>query len=110
MKTDVKAFKVDVNNIGGKDGYAFVICVTYGLDTISKYYGGEFYELLSNYEKPKLNIPTPHTFTFREAFIVFGNTNAIAPDGRKDIEKWIETKMKEVYGDNCNVTIKDLVQ
>jgi len=102
LKTDIKAFKVVVDN---KESRATLICVTYRIDTSGSYYGAEFYELVTSFDNSNFSIPYGGA-TFQEELRVTSTAAAVTPQYRKDIEKWIEIKMKEAYGKDCIVTVE----
>lgn len=103
-KTDIKAYKIVVDN---RTDRATLICVTYRIDTTGRYFGAEFYELVTTFDNSKFSIPYDRGATFQEELRVTARGYAVAPEYRKDIEKWIENKMKEAYGDDLVIFIED---
>ncbi len=104
-KTDIKAFRVVVDN---RENSATLICVTYRIDTEGKYFGSEFYELVTSFDNSQFSIPYDRGATFKEELRVTTRGYAVTPEYRKDIEKWIERKMKETYGSDISVTVEDI--
>lgn len=108
MKTDVKAYKIVVANTSST---ATLICVTYKIGFIGNNYGAEFYELISSFDNSEFRIPDgSHTFSFQEELRIFATSTGIAPENRLNIENWIEDRMKEAYGAECNVQVTDFVK
>jgi hypothetical protein len=103
-KTDIKAFKIIVDD---KENRATLICVTYRIDTEGRYFGAEFYELVSSFDNSTFSIPYDRGASFQEELRVTARGYAVTPEYRKEIEKWIENKMKEAYGNTLKVTIED---
>ena len=105
IKTDVKAYKVVVDNEGAR---ATLICVTYKISPSGSYYGAEFYELVTSFDNSNFKIPQgSHTFSFREELRLFSTAASIAPENRKNIENWITTKMKECYSNDSKVLVEN---
>ena len=105
MKTDIKAYKIVVDN---KESRATLICLTYRIGASGVGYGAEFYVLVSSFNATGFRIPEgSHSFTFQEEMRIFWNAVLIAPENRLDIEKWISSKMKIVYGDECKVSVEN---
>ena len=105
IKTDIKAYKVVVDN---KNARATLICVTYRISLSAPHYGAEFYQLVTNFDNSGFKIPYgSHTFTFQEELRIFSTAAGIAPSNRENIEEWITTKMKEAYGLDISVAVED---
>ena len=105
MKTDIKAYKVVVDN---RESRATLVCVTYKIGASGPNYGAEFYLLVTSFDNTGFKMPLgAHDFTFQEEIRLFWNAVLIAPDNRQDIENWISSKMKIVFGNDCTVTIKN---
>ena len=107
IKTDVKAYKVVVDN---KESRATLICVTYKIGSSGTHYGAEFYELVTSFDKSDFRIPqVSHTFSFKEELRLFSTAASIAPENRKNIEGWISDKMKECYGNDSKVHVENFL-
>ena len=104
IKTDIKAYRVVADN---RENCATLICVTYRVDTVGRYFGAEFYELVSSFDNTKFSIPYDRGATFQEELRVTARGYAVAPEYRKDIEKWLENKMEEAYGSDIIVIVED---
>ena len=105
MKTDIKAYKVVVDN---RNSRATLVCVTYKIGASGPNYGAEFYLLVSSFDDSGFKMPLgTHDFTFQEELRMFWNAVLIAPDNRLDIENWIGSNMKIVFGADCTVTVKN---
>lgn len=106
MESDKKAYSVTIN-VGQR--YAYLILITYALDPSRKHVVLEFHELGNNFGDSGLNIPSSRLPTFKEELRVLGKAVTLYQGLRSGEEKIIEEKLKEAYGSEATVIIREIV-
>ena len=111
IKTEIKAHRIFVDSIvNDTENRATLICITYRISYDQNHYAAEFTELVSNFDNSQFVIPNwGHTFSFQEEIRIFSTAAALVPNNRQNIEDWLTLKMKEVYGQECEVTVEEIV-
>ena len=104
MKTDIKVYEIYVVN---KDSRASLICITSRISFSGPHYSAEFIQPISTFDNSIFKIPIGGYYNFQEELRLFSIAFAITPENRKNIEDWIKTKMKEAYGEDSEVAVKE---
>jgi len=87
---------------------AVLHCIIYS-DTIhNRYFDAEFRVVQNSFSNIPISKPEARLTTFQDELRRGGQTRLIQDGYPQDIEKWIENKMKEAYGDNLTIRIEEL--
>jgi hypothetical protein len=101
IKNNIKAYRIRVTKEGST---ATILCVTYGIDNIERYFGAEFYVLVNSFDNSSFSIPSNRTATFQEELRATGKGYGVAPEYSTGIEDWIQFRIKDAYGHDSDLT------
>jgi hypothetical protein len=105
IKNNIKAYKIFIKKEGST---ATILCVTYGIDNIDRYFGAEFYILVNSFDNSSFSIPSNRTATFQEEVRATGKGFGVAPEYSTGIEDWIQFKIKDAYGNDLDLKFEKL--
>lgn len=104
FRTDVKSYEILVNK---SNANATIICITYRISEQHPYYGAEFRLLVTSFPPAVLPMPEGRAFTFQEEILLLWRGDLVAPVNRMDMSGWLTEKMKLVFGNVINVTVRE---
>ena len=104
-KSEINAYRIYANN---RQDRVYLVCVIEKIGLSGNHYGATFYELVTTFDDSTFNIPYDSKQTFQEELRTTSIAVEIIPEERDMIEKWIEMKIKEGYGKECEVLIENL--
>ncbi len=105
MKTNSKKYRIQVEN---SNGIAGLTCVINSNILSTKHFGAIFHEVITTFDNTSISIPTNRQATFQEELRYIQEAGAEEQETPNDIEKWIENKMKEAYGDNLIIHVEEI--
>lgn len=103
--TGNKVFKVVVYN---SEDCATLVCIVYRIGSMERGLVASFRQEVASFGNSQFSIPSERVATFQEELRVKTKVYEVVPEDIRDIEKWIEGKMKDAYGNDTIVTIEEL--
>ena len=87
---------------------AVLHCIIFNDTPHNRYFEAEFRVLQNSFRKLSISIPEARLTDFQKELRRGGQARLNQHGCPNDIEKWIENKMKEAYGDNLNIQILEI--
>ena len=107
MDSSKKAYRIRVSTSSGN---AYLVCVSYPLDTQSTSYGLDFFEIVWPSALADESIPSSRQATFKEELRAMHRAYQVCDASSESEEDFIAQCMRDVYGNDTTIQMSAIDQ